>query len=122
MIDAFLSGGIMMWPMLVVGLGVGWLTFRTALRLRRGREAPEEARRGLQAILFWGAMAVILGVLGTVVGLVVMAQAIGLAGAVESHLVWSGVGVSLVTLVFGLLIFLFSAVCWFLLRRVAWTK
>jgi biopolymer transport protein ExbB/TolQ len=116
MIEAFESGGFMMWPMLAVALGVAWLALRTALRLRREREAPEEARRGLQSILFWGAMAVVLGMLGTVVGWVVMTRAIGLAGEVETSLVWGGFGVSLVTLVFGLLIFLFSAVAWFVLQ------
>ncbi len=117
MIETFRSGGIMMWPMLAVALGVGWLAVRTGLRLRQGREAPEVARRGLQAILFWGVMAVVLGALGTVVGLVLATRAIALAGAVEPSLVWGGVGVSLVTLVFGLLIFLFAALVWFPLYR-----
>lgn len=117
MIETFRSGGIMMWPMLAVALGVGWLAVRTGLRLRQGREAPEVARRGLQAILFWGVMAVVLGALGTVVGLVLATRAIALAGAVEPSLVWGGVGVSLVTLVFGLLIFLFAALVWFALHR-----
>lgn len=60
-------------------------------------------------ILFCGAMSVVLGVLGMAVGLVVVARAIQRVGEVDSALVWSGVGVSLIPLIFGLLIFLFAA-------------
>lgn len=133
--DMFLSGGIMMWPMLAVGVGILILAVRAAVRLRavgrpqtgsaeetglerrRADELPADVDRSLQAILFWGAMAVLLGLLGTVVGVVVMTQAIALAGSVEPPLVWGGVGVSLVTLVFGLLIFLLAAFSWFGLRQ-----
>ncbi len=133
--EMFLKGGIMMWPLLAVGVGILVLAVRAAVRLRaagrpesrdgedprlvRGEPSrlPANVDRSLQAILFWGAMAVLLGLLGTVVGVVVMTQAIALAGSVEPPLVWSGVGVSLVTLVFGLLVFLLAAFAWFGLRQ-----
>ncbi len=121
MIEAFRSGGIMMWPLLAVAIGILALALRAAVRLARAeRGSVHEVERWLQAILFWGATALVLGILGTVVGLVVMARAIGLAGAVEAPLVWGGLGVSLVTLVFGLLIFLLAALAWFTLR--AWLR
>lgn len=115
MLEAFSRGGIMMWPMLAVAIGILVLAVRAAARLHGG--GPTDVDRWLQAILFWGAMAVLLGLLGTVVGVVVMAQAISLAGSVEPPLVWSGFAVSLITLVFGLLIFLFAAFAWFGLRQ-----
>lgn len=116
MMEAFSNGGIMMWPMLAVAIGILVLAARAAARLHGGGP-PADVDRWLQAILFWGAMAVLLGLLGTIVGVVVMAQAISLAGSVEPPLVWSGFAVSLTTLVFGLLIFLFAAFAWFGLRR-----
>lgn len=126
MSEFFASGGVMMWPILAVALGVLWIAVRTGVRLAgagsgpggstpEGATAPEVAR-GLQGILFWGAMAVVLGFLGTTVGVVVMARAVALAGAVEAPLIWGGVGVALVTLAFGLAVFLLAALLWFLLR------
>lgn len=117
MIEMFRSGGVIMWPMLVVAIGIVWVGFRTATRLRSGGAEPDAVQRGLQAILFWGVMSVVLGIVGTVGGLVIMTQAISLAGSVDARLVWGGVGVSLVTLIFGLVIFLVSAVVWFVLRQ-----
>lgn len=136
MTEWFSNGGIMMWPMLAVAIGIVILAARAAARLygraktesaatrETGRERgsltaepPAEVDRWLQAILFWGGMAVLLGLLGTVVGVIVMTQAISLAGSVEPPLVWSGFGVSLITFVFGLLIFLFAAFAWFALRH-----
>lgn len=122
MTEFFASGGVIMWPILAVGLGVVWISGRTALRLR-GRNpspdgaGPDEVRRGLQAILFWGVMAVVLGLLGTTVGIVIMTRAVALAGAAEAPLIWGGIGVALVTLAFGLLVFLLSATLWFVLHQ-----
>jgi hypothetical protein len=116
----FASGGVMMWPILVVGAGIAWIGVRTALRLSRGVSGAvggEEVDRGLQGILFWGGAAVVLGFLGTTVGLVIMAQAVVLAGTVSAPLLWGGFGVALVPLVFALVVFLFSTVLWFLLHQ-----
>jgi biopolymer transport protein ExbB/TolQ len=117
MIDAFQSGGIMMWPMLAIGLGILALAIRTAFALF-GSGVPEpQTETRLQAILFWGVMAALLGLLGTAVGIIQMAQVLAVLGQVESPLVYGGIGVVLVTLVFGMMIFLVAAICWFLLRQ-----
>lgn len=115
--EAFLSGGIMMWPMLVVAIGILVLAARTTWLLGRAESQPSEVERRLQSIVFWGVMSVILGILGTTVGIIQMAQAVSLAGAVDPPLVWGGFGVALVTLIFGLLIFVVSALSWFVLRQ-----
>ncbi len=115
----FESGGILMWPLLVIAIGVMVLAARTAWFLTRSDRAAAEADQRLQAILFWGVMSVVLGLLGTSIGLTQAAQAITLAGAVEPQLAWGGVAVVLVTLIFGLLIFLVAAVLWFILRQWA---
>jgi biopolymer transport protein ExbB/TolQ len=116
MMELFLSGGVTMWPLLAVAVGIAALGLRNAVRVWEGRE-PEAVRRGLHTILFWGAMSALLGLVGTVTGFVIMTQAIALAGAAEPSLVWGGVGVALVTSMFGLVIFLFSALVWFVLRQ-----
>lgn len=116
MLNAFRSGGVMMWPLLLIALGIGGVAVRAARAARSG--APrEELERTLQTILFWGAMSVVLGLLGTAVGLVQMASALQRVTAVSASTVWGGVGVALVTLIFGLLILLASLLLWFGLRR-----
>lgn len=108
MIQWFLDGGYMMWALLALALGVVGLAARAAVRLGRGT-APD---RSLGTILFWGAVALLVGALGTVIGLVVMAQHIAAAGGAAPQLIWSGVSVALVTLISGILIFLLSGFLW----------
>lgn len=103
-----------------LALGILWLGGSTAVRIQSGRVRGDEAGRGLQAILFWGSMALVLGLLGTVVGVVTMAQSIASAGTAPQGLVWGGFGVALSTFIFGLLIFIVSAILWFALDQ--WRK
>jgi biopolymer transport protein ExbB/TolQ len=117
MIERFFSGGIIMWPLLAVALGIVALVVRASLQLSGGPAELPRARASLRSILFWGAMSLLLGLLGTVVGLLVMADALQRAGAASPSLVWGGVGVSLVSLVFGIAVLLFSGVAWVGLHR-----
>src|SRR5690606_21197245 len=100
------------WPMLIVALGILWTAVRTFMRAGED-PAAEDVRRGMQSVLFWGGIAVLLGLLGTVVGLVFAAQAVARVPDAPASLIWGGVGVTLITLIFGLLIFLFAALVWF---------
>jgi hypothetical protein len=118
----FASGGVMMWPILAVGVGIGWMGIRTALRLSRpdgvsSTGGGDEVARGLQGILFWGGAAVVLGLLGTTVGLVLMGDAVARAGAAHPPLVWGGLAVALVPLIFALVVFLGASVLWFILHQ-----
>jgi biopolymer transport protein ExbB/TolQ len=114
MIEAFRSGGVMMWPMLVIALGIAWIGVRTALRAREN-PSGDDVRRGMQSLLFWGGMAALLGLLGTAVGLVITAQAVARVPDAGASLIWGGIGVTLTTLIFGLMIFLLAALAWFVL-------
>jgi biopolymer transport protein ExbB/TolQ len=119
MVETFLAGGKMMWPLTLIGAGVLWLTGRTAWLIRQRDHRFTDVELSLQAILFWGAMSVVLGLLGTVIGWISASRAIALAGAVEPRLVWAGIGVTLYTLTFGVLIFTVAALAWFTLRQWA---
>jgi hypothetical protein len=122
MLNAFHGGGIIMYPLLMAAVGVAWLAARTAWLLSRSDRVAVEVERSLHGVLFWGAFSVVLGLLGTVIGVIQMAQAITLAGQVEATLVWGGFGVSLITLIFGLLIFLVAGLLWFALRQWYWHR
>lgn len=119
MAEALNQGGIIMYPLLVVGAGVLLLAGRATWLLARRDGSAAEAQRMLHGVIFWGAFSVMLGLLGTTIGIIQMSQAIVLLGGVEPPLVWAGLGVSLVTLIFGLLIFLLAALLWFPLREWA---
>jgi biopolymer transport protein ExbB/TolQ len=117
MTEAFLSGGVLMWPLLLIAVAVIVLGVRAAL-LMRSTGLPDAASGRLRAILFWGGMSVVLGLLGTTIGIVQMTQAIAMAGGgVPPSILSGGIAVSLVTFLFGLVVFLLSAVLWFSLRQ-----
>lgn len=110
MIDWFMDGGLIMWPLVAVALGVIALSARAAVALRAPGTAGQAPR--LAPILFWGGVALLLGTLGTVVGLMVAARNIAAAGGASAALIWSGVGVTLTSLVFGILVFLVAGLLW----------
>jgi biopolymer transport protein ExbB/TolQ len=119
MVEMFLMGGKIMWPLALIGVGILWLTGRTAWQIRNRKHQPAEAELSLQAILFWGAMSVVLGMLGTALGWISATRAIAHAGTAEPSLIWVGIGVTLYSLTFGMLIFTIAALCWFVLRQWA---
>jgi hypothetical protein len=68
------------------------------------------------SILFWGGFAMITGVLGTLVGIVVSAQSVEMAGSVSTALVWGGIKVAMLSSAFGTLVFAASGLLWFALQ------
>ena len=116
MLDLF-DGGFMVYPLiacaaLVVSLGA-WNTWSLS---RPGARPDPILRTRIDAVLFWGAFSVVIGVLGTVVGVMVTAQSIGMAGSVHATLVWGGIRVALITTVLGLLVLALAALIWIGLR------
>lgn len=106
--------GFIRYPLALSVLIVLVLTAYSAARLfRGGATADPMTKTWLDAILFWGGFALVTGVLGTLVGIVVAAQSIEAAGAVSSTLVWGGVKVALYSSVFGLLVLATASLLWF---------
>ena len=73
----------------------------------------------IHSILIFGALAACLGVLGSLVGVWLAAEAISRAGEVSSSLVWSGIQVALGSSIVGLLILGFASVAWLALQYAA---
>jgi biopolymer transport protein ExbB/TolQ len=115
MMEFFISGGYVMWVLLVSGILVVGLAATAARRLA---SADEAARRdaGVDAVLFWGVFSVVVGLIGTFIGIGQAARAIELAGAVEPALAWSAIRVALTTTIAGLAIGTVALVLWFVLR------
>jgi hypothetical protein len=111
------SMGFMRWPLAFSLLCVVLLSLYSTGRLYRpGASADLLTKTWLDAILFWGGFAMISGVLGTVVGIVIAAQYIEAANAVSTAIVWGGIKVALLTSAFGTLILATSSLLWFALQ------
>ena len=91
-------------------------SYSTVQLLRPSAWAGPRTKVFVDAILFWGGFTTIVGFLGTVIGLLVSAQAIEAAGSVSTTLVWGGIRVSLLCSVFGILVLTASSLIWFALQ------
>lgn len=106
--------GFIRWPLAFSFVAVVFLTGLSAYRLfRPGAWGDLRSKVWLDAILFWGAFAVVSGALGTVVGIVLAAQAIEAAGEISTTLVAGGMKVALLSAAFGLMILFFASLVWF---------
>lgn len=115
MIEFFRSGGVMMWPLLAVAVIVAVMTVRAGLRVHRDPAGPAGPEH-LQSIVFWGAVALALGALGTVVGVMQMATVVSRLPEASPALIWGGVSVTMVTLITGLLVFIVALIAWYAIR------
>lgn len=117
MIELFQSGGVMMWPILVCALLVLVLTVRATLALRgEGSDHPAAALSTVDAVLFWGGLGAVLGMLGTVVGIAQMAWVLERFEGLSASTIWSGFRVTLTTSIAGTLILVVALLLWMGLR------
>lgn len=119
MMELIRNGGFMMYPMLATAAGVAGMSiwsWMSLVKSANGSDAVVETR--IDSVLFWGAYGVVLGVLGTLIGFAQIAQAVQASGVdtLSPQLLWGGIKVALITVIFGFLIFSIAMVCWFMLR------
>ena len=110
----FAQMGIWAYPMLLVALLLAGQILRVVTGLKKketGQGAPSAG-----AILVWGALAGVLGFLGTAVGISLAAGVIETASSLSPGVIAGGVKVALSTTVFGLALFAVALVAWLLVR------
>lgn len=108
------SMGVMRYPLGFSMLMVLGLTAWSSVRVFTWSTGADlRTKAWIDAILFWGGFAVICGVLGTTVGIIIAAQSIEAAGTIQTTLVWGGIKVALLTTVFGILILAVASLAWF---------
>jgi len=100
LIELFEDMGVIRWPMLGAALFLGYQIVRASLQAGGSEAAGGTMTR--HAILGWGVLGALLGVLGTVVGLVVVARSVAVAGEVPPALLGGGLQVALTSTIFGL--------------------
>lgn len=111
------AGGPLMWPILIIGIVVLVIAAKKAndLFFKEGL-SKIQLERGINAILFWGAFSVVLGLFAHFMGVYLAMQAISQAPAISPAIVAGGYAVSLITILTGLIIFLISAILWVVFR------
>lgn len=115
----FVQMGYIRYPMLVAALFLAIQVGRAAHSLIVAEGSGESSNLSIHAVLGWGFLSAVLGVLGTVVGLSIAASAIEAAGEVSASLVWGGVKVALSPTIFGLLLLTLSIIAWLVLQFAA---
>ncbi|NNF26537.1 MAG: hypothetical protein HKO53_19130 [Gemmatimonadetes bacterium] len=117
LMEIWTAMGFIRWPL---GFSLGAvlaLSCWSGIRLLESGVGPGlRTKAWIDAILFWGGFAVIAGVLGTLLGIIMAAQSIEAAGAVHTTLVWGGVKIAMLSSAFGMLILAVAALLWFALQ------
>lgn len=117
MLDTFMEGGQFMWILLLLALVNIVLAVRKGIVLFSNTDYDvERVGEGINAILFWGIIAAVIGFYAHFTGIYFAMQEIMAANDISPALVAEGYSISLITILFGLLIFIFSAIIWFFLK------
>lgn len=117
MIDWFLEGGLFMWFVLIAGLAAAALAVDAARRLFGDTADAAAVRAEVDGLLFWGVLATVLGLIGTLGGVAVMARSLEQTGGASPAVIWGGLRVALVPTTFGLAVLALSLAAWYGLRE-----
>ncbi len=102
--------------MIIISVVIAALAIKKAVDLfARTDRAPADLERGLHAILFWGVIASVLGVLGQISGIYNALNAIYRATEIDPRIIYMGFAESFTTTLYGLWVLLLSAIIWFAL-------
>ena len=112
----FLACGVWGWPLLAMAIAILVLTIKKAVDLYGGGDRSRaRLERGLHAILFWGVMSAVTGVLGQISGIYKALQVIIRAEAISPRVIAMGLAESFTSTLFGLTVLVAAALLWFIL-------
>lgn len=120
----FLSeAGPFIMPIILLTLVIGVLALWNALfLLLRPQGSPERRRQSINAVLFWGGVAAVLGFLGQWMGFHKLTRVIHEQGVVSPQMVAYGISESLLTPISGMAVLVVAAFLWFFLRLGLWMR
>jgi len=121
MLQFMREAGPLIFPVLLLLLVIATLAFINAVALIGGKSAKGNRRNSIDAILFWGSVAALIGFLGQWLGVMKMLHVMVEQGISNPKLVILGVSESLQTPVGGMSVFVISAFLWFFLRVGLWS-
>ena len=117
MINFIMEGGPFMMLLLILAIIIIVLSIRRIIELYVKKDLNRvKLESGINAIIFWGVISLVLGFFAHYLGLYNAMEAIMRANDISPAIVAEGYAVSLHTILAGLFIFLCSAIIWFALR------
>jgi biopolymer transport protein ExbB/TolQ len=117
MMSFFREMGFYFWPLTLIAIAVVGLALSAAARLRQaGPEESANVEHTINAVLFWGCVAAVVGILGQFHGIYQALKVISMAQAVAPPIIWGGLAVSFSSTLAGLAILLVAALLWAALR------
>jgi biopolymer transport protein ExbB/TolQ len=117
MMNFFREMGCYFWPLALIAIAVVGLALSAAARLRQaGSEDSATVEHTVNAVLFWGCVAAVVGILGQFHGIYQALKVISMAQAVSPSIIWGGLAVSFSSTLAGLAILLVAALAWAALR------
>ena len=113
----FWSMGPFAWPLMIIAMAnVVLIVWRASQLTGPSPKLGPSVEAGINAILFWGVVALLLGYLGQYSGMYRSLIVISQAGVINPALVALGIAESITTTIFGLMILVVSSIAWFFLR------
>ncbi len=117
MLYYFQAGGPFMWLLLVMLIIVLVLSIVRGMQVFSTKEKnKKQLENGINSILFWGGYSVVVGFFAHFLGIMYAMQAIQAASDISPAIVAGGYSISLITILFGLIVFMIAALIWFVLR------
>jgi len=100
--------------MIIISIVIAVISIKKAIDLFGGKDRPAaDLEKGLHAILFWGIISAVLGILGQISGIYNALNAISRATEINPRIVYMGFAESFTTTLYGLTTLLISAIIWF---------
>jgi len=121
MMRFLMEAGPMIWPVILLVFVIIGLVIWNAVALIGKRGEPARRRSSIDAILFWGSVAALLGFLGQWLGVMKLITVMVEHGLVSPNMVVLGLSESLLTPVAGMFVLVVSAFLWFFLRVGLWS-
>jgi hypothetical protein len=116
-VQIFMQGGLLMWFLVLIVLVIFGIVLRTLWHLFvRGGTDAAAIQNCLDGLLFWGGFAVLIGVLGSVIGYHKGMASIVARGLVNPRALWIGSAEGMVSSIAGLLVLAGAGGFWYLLR------
>jgi biopolymer transport protein ExbB/TolQ len=111
------EGGPFMIPLIFIMIGLVYLTTKKVIDLFiKKKDITSQDESGINAILFWGFISSLLGILGQLTGLYLALNEIAMASEISPQIILLGLKISFNTTILGLWILLISSIVWFVLK------
>jgi len=117
MFDLIHRGGDLMYMLVLFAIIIIGLTIKKTIDLFSKKDLSQtQLESGINAIIFWGSLSLLIGFFSHFTGLYLAMQAIAEASDISPFIVAEGYGMSLISILVGMSIFIISVIVWFFFR------